>query len=152
MTSQDLRSLYCDRYKLIEAQHHDDGYRRCFYCGEPADTIDHVPPLSRVSDYESIGLVRDQYFLVSCCQRCNILLGSTLQDSLFDRLAELRSILLVRHRAQLNMPDWSESEIAELGVAMRDEVERGLREYNRIADALEYTGGEQALSDYLDTE
>ena len=56
----------------------DNKYKRiptagvCFYCGNDAQTGDHVPPLSsaRKRDVDSL------FWLVPSCQRCNHLLGT----------------------------------------------------------------------------
>lgn len=43
----------------------------CFYCGDDAQTGDHVPPLSSVRKRDKASL----FWLVPSCQRCNNLLG-----------------------------------------------------------------------------
>jgi 5-methylcytosine-specific restriction endonuclease McrA len=36
----------------------------CYYCGSPANTADHLVPLSK-------GGTHDEYNLVACCHACN---------------------------------------------------------------------------------
>lgn len=84
------RTIYESRYKLVRdvANPFD-----CFYCGEMASSIDHVPPISRVSDYESFGLDEEVYIKVPCCRECNGLLGSSLQESVEDRIEHSKDLL-----------------------------------------------------------
>ena len=35
-------------------RHDSENPWTCFYCGEPASTLDHQPPISRVSDYRAV--------------------------------------------------------------------------------------------------
>jgi 5-methylcytosine-specific restriction endonuclease McrA len=67
-----------------------DGHR-CAYCGRPADTVDHVVPLSRG------GARTDWFNTVACCGRCNARKGNRLLD-------EAGMLLLVTPRA----PSWHE--------------------------------------------
>jgi 5-methylcytosine-specific restriction endonuclease McrA len=74
------------RRGVLQRDHH-----RCAYCGRPADTVDHVLPLSR-------GGARTSWLnTVACCARCNAAKGSRLIDE-----AGLR--LLVTPHA----PSWAE--------------------------------------------
>ena len=52
-----------DRYKLCPSERSEKGYKMCVYCGQPADTLDHVPPLNRIDDYEAMGLMEEHYLL-----------------------------------------------------------------------------------------
>lgn len=36
----------------------------CYYCGSPANTVDHLVPLSK-------GGTHEEHNLVACCTRCN---------------------------------------------------------------------------------
>ncbi|QUQ62422.1 HNH endonuclease [Kutzneria sp. CA-103260] len=57
------------RRGVLQRDHH-----RCAYCGRPADTVDHVLPLSR-------GGARTSWLnTVACCARCNAAKGSRLLD------------------------------------------------------------------------
>jgi len=74
------------RRGVLQRDHH-----RCAYCGRPADTVDHVLPLSR-------GGARTSWLnTVACCARCNAAKGNRLLDE-----AGLR--LLVTPHA----PSWAE--------------------------------------------
>ena len=92
----------------------------CFYCGEDADTQDHVPPLSMVyalgpSEFSELLLVR-------ACADCNRRLGSRPYLTPKDR----RSFIADRLRFFLSKAAeaWSEDEKDELGPTLRSFVEQ----------------------------
>lgn len=83
----------------------------CFYCGEPASTKDHMPPLSRFHDYYAIY---DQHrpLQVPCCNECNILLGATLQPNIYKRVEELKIKLTTRYKKIIRYMDiWDEDSL-----------------------------------------
>lgn len=90
---------------------------RCYYCGQLAGTVDHVPPLSVYSALPN----RDEYQpkLVSCCSECNSLLGASPLLTLGRRRVYIRKALKHRYRKILSAPDWSEEELDELGPNLR---------------------------------
>lgn len=64
----------------------------CFYCGEVADTVDHVPPISMYYDYMALY---DEHkpIMVPSCRECNTLLGDSLQSNIYERFGELKKRL-----------------------------------------------------------
>ena len=52
----------------------------CFYCQQPATTVDHIIPVSKAPD-----LVVNFENAVACCQSCNSSKGSRNQASFLDR-------------------------------------------------------------------
>jgi len=139
---------FSKNYKLVDGIF-NGSYWECFYCGMPADSRDHCPPVSRISDYEALGLLNERYLLVRCCRSCNNLLGATLQESLLDRAEELKDILTEKHRAALKAPDWDEEELMELGPRLRSSVRASIRKKNQIQRRIEYY---TAIDDYLASE
>ena len=137
-------------YDILRGEIHKDGYRQCIYCGEPADTLDHVPPKTRVYDYRSLNLIKEYYFKVYCCKECNNLLSDTLQDCLFDRIEVLKAKLYRRYRRYLKIPEWEAEELAELGKTLKEEVLSAIRLRDAIEYRLDYSGGQQILADFLD--
>ena len=114
---------------------------RCFYCGAQADTLDHVPPVSRVSDYQALGLEREQYWKVPCCRECNSLLSDSLQETLIEREAYLKWTLEKRYWKKIDMPYWRKSEINKLGRMMKSYIKKCMREKKEIEERLEYGVG-----------
>lgn len=102
---------------------------RCFYCGENADTIDHVVPRSVLRTLALIGearitaelVHRNRVMEVDCCRDCNSRLSATYSANLEERRDLLKKRLRQKYRNLLEMPDWEDRELASMG--------RGLLEY-----------------------
>lgn len=119
----------------------------CFYCGAPAPDRDHCPPLSRVNDYKSLRLHREEYLKVPCCPECNELLGDSLQENIHERHDHLKRKLKKRYAKIYKMPYWEEPEIAALGFNLQTEVRHAMRVFEAIESRLEYVRGVQAYYD-----
>ena len=101
----------------------------CHYCGMPATSEDHVVPRAIIKTYESIAdpellasLKRHRTLVVPACGECNSVAGATIQKTLEDRKRFIKAKLRKRHRKVLNMPDWSDEEIAELGPELQQHI------------------------------
>lgn len=83
----------------------------CFYCGESADTVDHVPPVSRYYDY--IGLYdKHPAITVPSCMECNLLLSDSLQEDIYGRFDEAKKRLTVKLKKYLKYASiWDENEL-----------------------------------------
>lgn len=127
-------------YKLAKFYTHPDGYHVCVYCGDPADSVDHVPPSSRVSDYQALGLEKEEYLLVKACRSCNKLLSDSLQDSIISRIDELKRRLKKR-KAYWTADDWSEEDLEELGPNLRSLIGASVNKQCNQKRRYEYKGG-----------
>jgi len=107
-----------ERYKLYRLEHTGE-YYKCIYCGDPADTVDHVPPLSRAHDYETLNLANTRYIKVHCCRECNGIAGASLQESIIQRVEYVKDRLARVHRSDFMASEWDEEEIDELGPTMK---------------------------------
>lgn len=141
MSRKELKKLYGDLYKLFYVE----GKRyNCFYCGEPAEGVDHQPPLSRVADYQSLGLLFEQYLKVPCCPECNSLAGKTLTISLLERDELIKDRIEHKYKSVLNTGMfWTKRAIreAELKGYLRDYVSAHSAEQRRILERLDYREG-----------
>lgn len=99
-----------------------DGTKPCHYCGQPADTEDHVLPQTIA---EQVGAVDPTLLAalhapfgdtrtVPACRECNSLLGPRYDRNLSSRKARLKSILRRRYKGLLTMPEWPLSDLREL--------------------------------------
>lgn len=95
----------------------------CYYCGEPASDADHVIPQSFIKHVRGlgdpellrqIGLYSNRLKLVPACKECNSLLGSKYFGTASERKAYVQNRLRQRYRRLLEMPSWTDREIAEL--------------------------------------
>jgi hypothetical protein len=106
----------------------DDG--RCYYCGDPATSIDHVVPQSMLQTLRLLGddeatavLARHgRVMLVPCCRECNSILGNKYFDTLRKRKEHLKRRLRERNRKLLSMPPWTDRELGDLRGRLRDYV------------------------------
>jgi hypothetical protein len=123
-----LRKLYTELYKF----HHRG--RLCYYCGDKADSTDHVPALIEVyrqgTEYfatNNIKLVK-----VTCCRLCNELSatrGYTLEEK--------SKIIYTKYRDRFDplfkSGMWTEDELNELGPVLRSAIEN----YSTVRNWLE---------------
>jgi 5-methylcytosine-specific restriction endonuclease McrA len=73
-----------------------DGFRRCLYCGEPANTREHYPPVSRLADYMALG--HDFYVIFGACSDCNSIAAAELDETIFDRIERIKDKIAKRGR------------------------------------------------------
>lgn len=97
----------------------------CTYCGLPADTVDHVPPL------KALGVYGSEYFYgmgvqpstLPSCTECNVELSCRSLWWVDDRCAFLVERYKRKYFDLLDRPSWSQDEINELDGMLRGYVE-----------------------------
>ena len=102
----------------------------CYYCGLPADTIDHVVPQSILKAVHDSGeealysaiYERGRRLTVPACRECNSLAGAKYHHTLAERLAYVQAGLRRRYQQTLSIPDWSDSELMQLSPMLRNRV------------------------------
>ncbi|CDF83137.1 hypothetical protein PKB_1779 [Pseudomonas knackmussii B13] len=132
-------------YTHAPAERSPHGWPLCVYCGQPADALDHQPPLSRVDDYQKLYLEREQYWQVKACKPCCELLGDDLQKDIFVRIEALKYRLqrtLRRHDAALS---WADDDLAELGHSLRSKVSVSAAVVSATQPRIDYQGGLRLL-------
>jgi len=136
------RSIYEGRYKSLHGERVAE-YWLCVYCGDPADTVEHVPPLSRVSDYEALGIVNELYCKSPACRECNSVAGDSLQDSFMARVEYVKDCLERRYRRYLRLPEWDDAELdeAEFGPVLRSAIVEHNRKAKAARERIEYFAG-----------
>jgi hypothetical protein len=119
-----LQKVYGHLYKPVElADNYDRHY--CFYCGEPASTVDHQPPLSLIEEFldSNLGF---ECCTVPCCFECNDILSNYPSETLAERFQEHTERFRRRYRKRLRQSgQWDESELAELGFALAQMITAG---------------------------
>jgi DNA-binding NarL/FixJ family response regulator len=130
----------------------------CYYCGEAADSVDHVVPQSLVDAAMNSGEAalfaalndRRRRMTVPCCHECNGLAGWKYHQTLEERAAYVRRRLAHRHRKVLEMPDWASSELMELSEQLRNLVLARLIKRDEIRRRLRYrAAGALPINDEL---
>jgi hypothetical protein len=94
----------------------------CFYCGVPADTVDHVPPRIARPLLIEHNVTRWKFVEVPACQECNSYLGARQPWDLAGRKAMMKQFLRRRYRAFVEMPEWTDEEKTALGRGLSDFV------------------------------
>lgn len=119
---------------------------KCFYCGNIADSTDHVVPksmlqtLSILEDKEVTNiLVRfNRRLTVPSCKQCNSMLSNKYFDTLRARKAYLKTRLRKKYSSLLRTADWTSEQLQVLDGNMRKRVEQSLREKTEILKRLSY--------------
>lgn len=140
-----LHKKYHQLYRLAPSERSEHGWPLCVYCGQPADTMDHVPPLSRVDDYRAMGVAWEAFLLVKACRPCNLALGDSLQRDVLERIQVLKDLLSKGGRREFVRDLWDEDEVNELGKNLRSLVGSKLRKEQAMLERIEYRGGLRAL-------
>jgi hypothetical protein len=122
-----------------------DGFRRCLYCGEPANTREHYPPVSRVADYMALG--HDFYVIFGACSDCNSIAAADLDETIFDRIERVKDKIAARGRKYTKIPDWDQSELDELSDFLREDVEKSLRLKESVLCRVNYYEGLEHMQD-----
>lgn len=107
----------------------------CTYCGEPAESLDHVVPVSFTHANRPKGKqgeFNNGFERVPACRDCNGTLRNLMINSVEALAAYLAGRLESRFRKVLKMPRWDEDDLEELGHALRSSVEATVREQERV--------------------
>ena len=94
----------------------------CHYCAAPADTKDHIVPISYNYTQRPNNSPGKGGQTVDCCRECNSLLGAKALFSVEERAHEIAECLERRYKKELKAPVWSEEDLAELGPALRKQI------------------------------
>jgi hypothetical protein len=131
-------------------RHPELNFPLCVYCGDPACSKDHVPPISRVDDYLSLGLRREVFIKVPSCLSCNKMLGDSLQDNFLDRVEVLKGKMFVKWCKMIGWVEWDDDELEELGVNLRSHVVVSLDKQYHVIKRYEYYSGVDIILDMID--
>jgi hypothetical protein len=105
----------------------------CYYCGEPATTIDHVVPVSQSREMTDQELVGWERLAVPACQRCNSSVGGSMFASLPERVAFVKDAIRVKYGTAMVAADHHKRLVAERG---REEADRAMAAID-VLDAAE---------------
>lgn len=98
----------------------------CIYCGCPADSIDHVPPQSVRMVLAELNLFdRFEFVEVPACRECNCALGAKSLFTIKERKAYMKDWIAHRYRKYLALPEWTETQKAQLGEGLHSFVMAG---------------------------
>lgn len=119
------RKLFCsDRCKV---RYNRESGMTCFYCGDLADSRDHVTPHSTTILRRRVWSNLDW---VMCCRECNTLMGNMHPYSLSDRIAYLIERFTTKHKLDNVQIQWDDSELDDLGYSLRSYIETSMKQWN----------------------
>lgn len=102
----------------------------CYYCGQQADSVDHVVPqdvlrmLAALSDIAiTRAVLRKRALRVWACRECNSLASCSIQDSLQGRRQFVKDKLKKKYRKILELPKWEPEELEDMGYVLRKYIE-----------------------------
>ena len=97
--------------------------RPCIYCGVPANSRDHFVPKSYVQKMSHIlAYVKKSSVIVPACIECNSTAGAKVFLTISEKRRYIQSKYREKYQKLLESPDWTESELAELGPTMKSHV------------------------------
>ena len=92
----------------------------CSYCGEFADTYDHVIPVSYKHVDRKMEVGNKE--AIPCCSECNTILGNRFLHTVSARATYLLKEYRKRYKRVLNTPHWEDDELEEMGESMRKSI------------------------------
>lgn len=99
--------------------------KMCWYCGDPADTVDHVPPLSCVGDE------RERHWLLPACRECNCALSPCGSNEPGYRCLFIWERYSHKYRKFLGALNWTADDYKE--AALDDRLEDYVRDWDMQA-------------------
>jgi hypothetical protein len=132
----------------------------CIYCGEHADTEDHVIPRSHIAKLLGLIALPKQLITVPACSNCNTIAGAKIFKSIGAKRRYILNRLRTKYRKVLEIPNWSEAELESIecrnlktailtGLALRDQLRRRLswRNVKSATAALSLKGSGRNFAD-----
>lgn len=116
----------------------------CVYCGEYADTRDHLLPVTYTGK-----AVRRHVLTVPACRQCNSFIGDASAPSITERRAIAHSSLRRKRFRVLQSFDYTDDELEDFGHSMRSSVLRAREEKDRLLRRLAFPGGDIYDREYL---
>ena len=94
---------------------------RCFYCGKPRESLDHVVPHSYLCNGDTKRTYRTG--VLPACKECNSVLSNSMFDTLEERFSYLENKMWFRYRKALESKVvWTDKELLELSSSLRSAV------------------------------
>lgn len=99
----------------------------CVYCGELADTVDHLLPRQWSGDAD-----RKRVPVVPACQECNSTLGAVFLPDVQDRRALVHAKYRQKYKKALTMLYRTEEGLDEFGPSLRHLIERMQAQHDAV--------------------
>jgi len=115
-------------------RYHRENRLKCFYCGELGTSRDHIFAHSaRINVGRGTRNFAGQE-TVNSCDECNNIMGNRHPYSILDRVAYLIERLDARYQLQVQVPEWDEEELEELGQNLRRMIGAKIKQRQRALE------------------
>jgi len=108
-----IRKINQSKYECLYVSY-GSVYDNCTYCGLPATSMDHVPPITRCSDFNKKALDYNNFFKVPSCTQCNSALNDRVLYSIRERLDFIKKYLRKKYKNLLHLPTWEEEDYEDM--------------------------------------
>lgn len=123
------RRVFCS--DICRARYNRELECTCFYCGDLADSRDHITPHSALVEPNRLFDGRET---VPCCRECNSLLGDHEPHNLPRRIQYLIAAMIRKYDLDIMIPEWADVELEELGYSLRSAVRGKMRRRQRALE------------------
>jgi len=140
-------SLTQYRYKYSELYNIEGLSDNCIYCGEYADTKDHVIPVLFMKLLIEAGDTETRSTIVPCCLECNCIASSRVFSSLYEKFKYIRSGLRLKYEKMTGV--WSHEELKSMGRSIRKnyELDTYILKKSRLKERINHEPPESFLMD-----
>ena len=104
----------------------------CVYCGDFAEVMDHVPPISKARFFSG------HFIKVPACKQCNSFLSSISLVTLKERRKHVLSRMAVRRKKVLSTPEWTEEELSEIKYGSNRYIRKHLQMKKHLMERIKY--------------
>lgn len=108
--------------------------------------MDHFVPLSIQNSLRHVPHKPFERLLIPACKECNFLAGAKVFDSIIHKRRYIQDRLRNRYSGLLDMPEWTETELCELGRGLREYVTYGKIEREWVSRRLKWTNKDNRAS------
>jgi hypothetical protein len=98
----------------------------CVYCGESADTMDHLLPVAWTGEAD-----RKRVPTVPSCRECNSTLNDHYIPDVPERRQYLHRLYRIKYKKALGAIMWGESDLEAMGASLRYAVQKLMDEHDR---------------------
>ncbi len=118
--NRNFRRLYAGYYESMFKD------KICFYCGEPATSVDHSVPVAFYRTLYDICRPMGKKPLVPACRECNSIAGAKLFTTLGQKRRYVQDRIRHKYRKILKLPIWESTEVDDLGHELQSCVLNGV--------------------------
>lgn len=136
--------------KVMESRYMDAKWFKkgvCVYCGDDADTKDHIPSISWAYALGYDNMVKEgaEFIKVSCCKTCNSVIGDRNLPTLSSRKAYVLEYFMKKGE-KYKMPKWTCDELAELGKTLKSSVKDRSDSYEFIKRRIVWASSDKSVA------